>query len=231
MNDNEHALGNIPSFLFATKILVPEFLSSGKLGKYFASKDKINYYPGVKEGIYLWEMKSLLDPCSAHRSSKLKPKVYIRPEPWTAQYYKGKVNFLDDLIIDIKDEFDIIILPRGGDQGAHYKDKKFLGIQVLEEVLDLETIVPDCDLFIGAGGTMTREMAVLGVPTISVYQDELLEVDKHLIRVGAFIHAPKLSASELKMYLLASARGVIDRELLIKGRQAYTMIKHAILTT
>lgn len=31
MNDNEHALGNVPSFLAATTIMVPEFLSLANL--------------------------------------------------------------------------------------------------------------------------------------------------------------------------------------------------------
>ena len=54
MNDNEHALGNIPSFIFATKILIPEFLDPKKAMKQCARKSKIIQYPGVKEGIYLW---------------------------------------------------------------------------------------------------------------------------------------------------------------------------------
>ena len=33
MNDNEHAMGNIPSFVFANKILIPEFLDRKKVHK------------------------------------------------------------------------------------------------------------------------------------------------------------------------------------------------------
>ena len=35
---------------------------------------------------------------------------------------------------------------------------------------------------------MTREMAVLGIPTISVYQDELLDVDRFLLQHVEAIH-------------------------------------------
>ncbi len=41
MNDNEHALGNIPSFLFADKILIPEFLKRETVRKQFAKDSKI----------------------------------------------------------------------------------------------------------------------------------------------------------------------------------------------
>jgi predicted glycosyltransferase len=122
--------------------------------------------------------------------------VYIRPEPWTAQYYKGSRNFLDNLLLGIKDHVDVVLLPRGKEQGVHYQDPVFAGVRVVTTALDIADIAPDCDLFIGAGGTMTREMAVLGIPTISVYQDELLDVDRYLLDVKAFIHRPELTAAE-----------------------------------
>ena len=54
LNDNEHALGNVPSFLFATKVMVPEYLDRKKVRMQGARSAKILQYPGVKEGIYLW---------------------------------------------------------------------------------------------------------------------------------------------------------------------------------
>src|SRR3981189_1483374 len=53
MNDNEHALGNVPAFAAASRILVPECLSEENLRRQFASRRKVCRYPGVKEGIYL----------------------------------------------------------------------------------------------------------------------------------------------------------------------------------
>ncbi len=72
--------------------------------------------------------------------------------------------------------------------------------------LDIAEIAPDCDLFIGAGGTMTREMAVLGIPTISVYQEKLLDVDRHLMARDALLHRPRLTAAEALRYLEQSTR-------------------------
>lgn len=45
-NDNEHALGNLPSFIFANKIFIPENLELGKTSWYNALKAKISHYPG-----------------------------------------------------------------------------------------------------------------------------------------------------------------------------------------
>ena len=160
MNDNEHAMGNIPAFVCANAIMVPEFLGIEKLKKQLASPKKIRHYPGVKEGIYLWELDERLQQKDASRRNvKSRPVVYIRPEPWTAQYYKGSRNFLDELVLGMKDHVDIVLLPRGKEQGKHYQDDRFNGVRVVTTALDIAEITPHCDLFIGAGGTMTREMA------------------------------------------------------------------------
>lgn len=229
MNDNEHAMGNIPSFVFARKIMVPEFLAAEKLRGQWADPRKVVNYPGVKEGIYLWDLDARLRSAGGDRPRKARPTAYIRPEPWTAQYYKGSRNFLDDLILGIKDKVDVIVLPRGKEQGLHYRGERFAGVRVIDTALDIADIAPDCDLFVGAGGTMTREMAVLGIPTISVYQDELLDVDRYLLKVDAFVHDPALTAPRLMAMLESSARKPANRALLDKGQQAYAMVKSAIL--
>ncbi len=229
MNDNEHAMGNIPAFVCASRIMVPEFLSDEKLRKQWANPHKVIHYPGVKEGIYLWELDEQLSRKRRAAAVKERPTVYIRPEPWTAQYYKGSRNFLDDLILGIKDRTRVIVLPRGKAQGVHYREPQFAGTEVVDTALDIAQIAPDCDLFVGAGGTMTREMAVLGIPTVSVYQDELLDVDRYLLQVDAFVHAPQLTAAQLLSILQGAARKPANRLLLEKGREAYALIKESII--
>jgi predicted glycosyltransferase len=98
------------------------------------------------------------------------------------------------------------------------------------DAIDIADIAPDCDLFIGAGGTMTREMAVLGIPTISVYQDELLDVDRYLLQIGSFLHKPALKAAEALTYMDRTMRRPANRELLDKGRAAYNLVKSVILS-
>lgn len=230
MNDNEHAMGNIPAFICATKIMVPEFLGMEKLKKQWANPKKVVHYPGVKEGIYLWELQGRLqNQAKAVAMAKKKPVVYVRPEPWTAQYYTGSRNFMDDLLLGMKDHVSIVLLPRGKEQGVHYQQPNFNGIRVVTNALDIADIAPDCDLFIGAGGTMTREMAVLGIPTISVYQDELLDVDRHLLNVGAFSHHPDLTAAQALEFLAAASQRPPNRDLLTKGKAAYDLVKSQIL--
>lgn len=222
MNDNEHAMGNIPSFMFAKSILVPEFLKSSALKRQFAKESKIIRYEGVKEGIYLWDRV-------VKRNVKDKKIIYVRPEPLTAQYYKGALNFLDETLIEIKKYAKVVVLPRGKAQGQYYKQDKFNGISVQDKPLTIEEIASDCTLFIGAGGTMTREMAVLGIPTISVYQDELLEVDRYLIETGMMIHDANLKVGKLLSYLENAIDKPANKELLVKGEKSYHLIKNLLV--
>jgi predicted glycosyltransferase len=224
MNDNEHALGNIPSFAFADRILVPECIAAGKLRRQLARSSKVVRYPGVKEGIYLWQLAESIRVAAAGRGTRARPSVYVRPEPWTAQYYKGRLNFLDAPLMAIKDRVDVTVLPRGAAQGTHYRTPEFEGMRVIDTALDVSEIAADCDLFVGAGGTMTREMAVLGIPTISVYQDELLDVDRFLLAQGAFVHQPALTADFLMEYLEGALRRPPSLALLEKGRLAYELV-------
>jgi len=227
LNDNEHAAGNRVSFLFADKIMVPEFLDTEKVRNQWAREEKIIRYPGVKEGVYLWSNIQVI--FSDKDNPKHKKRIFIRPEPWTAQYYKGKRNFIDKLLVGIRDKYETILLPRGKVQETYYRKDRFRGVIVAEKSMNLNKIMANCDLFIGAGGTMTREAAVLGIPTISIYQDVLLDVDNYLIEKGYMIHNKHLDAEYVTDYLEKKNKRPPDNELLGKGKAAYDLIKNTIL--
>lgn len=231
MNDNEHAQGNRLAFLFAGKIIVPKLLGAANLRKQWAKPSKVVTYPGVKEGIYLWNYLSMEPDKDRYKGKQSFPKtIFIRPEPLTAQYYKAELNFIDDLLLDLKDRFKLVILPRAKVQETYYRQPRFAGIHVPEKPIGLPQIMKNCDLFIGAGGTMTREAAVLGVPTISIYQDELLEVDKYLIEKGAMVHIKSPNAEAVTDFLAKREKKRADPELLGKGKEAYALVMKSILS-
>jgi hypothetical protein len=225
INDNEHAAGNRISFLCAGTIMVPEFLSMDSVRRQWGNPKKVIHYPGVKEGVYL----STLNGSGGTPEHGSATEIFIRPEPWTAQYYRGAVDFLDDLIIGLKNKYRIILMPRGHRQAEHYRQPQFQGIAIPAEPLTLEDMVARCSLFIGAGGTMTREAAVLGIPTMSVYQGELLAVDRYLIGQGCMVHRPRLSADDVRLFLENTQRRSPSRELLRKGIAAADLIRTTLL--
>ncbi len=229
LNDNEYAAGNLISFRFATVVMVPEFLDRAKVQMQGAKPEKIVSYPGVKEGVYLWQYGAEGVKKTENGRPGEKGTIFVRPEPWTAQYYKGEINFMDDLLIGLKERFNVVLLPRGKVQEDYYQQERFSGVMVPATSISLADIMAKCDLFVGAGGTMTREAAVLGVPTISIYQDELLDVDRFLIDKGFMIHHTKPTAQFVADFFQKAGRRLPERQLLDKGRQAYGLIMAVLL--
>ncbi len=227
-NDNEHAMGNKPAFLCARTILIPENLPVERVAKGGVSARKVIQYPGVKEGIYLWSKGEAIQEKRKLQTGK-EVKIYIRPEPQTAQYYKGKQNFLDDTIVALQEKYSITVLPRDANQSAHYRQEKFKHTRVPEKPLGFDAIAEECTVFIGAGGSMTRELAILGIPTISVYQDDLLEVDQYLLAKGLMQHEPDLTAEKVTQYINSLENAPPSLELMNKGKQAYQLFKQEIL--
>lgn len=227
-NDNEHAAGNIVAFYFANKILLPK---SFILNKYLNNKwikSKITYYPGVKEGIYLWIKHQEL----TFKRSQTKPStinIYIRPEPQTAQYYTGAIFFLDEIILQLQEKFSITILTRNKEQLDHYSQDTFKACHVPSKPIHFDEIALDCTLFIGAGGSMTREFALLGIPTISVYQDKLLAVDHLLLQNQLLQHFPLLKTDDVLQVIEGARLRKYDNVLLDLGKQAYSILKAEII--
>ncbi|HXK36907.1 MAG TPA: DUF354 domain-containing protein, partial [Candidatus Paceibacterota bacterium] len=110
-----------------------------------------------------------------------------------------------------------------------YRQARFDGITVPIEPLTLEMLASRCSLFIGAGGTMTREAAVLGIPTLSVYQGALLAVDRYLIDQGYMTHRTRLTAEFVNRFLGAVRRQPPRDDLLRKGSAAAKLIKNVLL--
>jgi predicted glycosyltransferase len=227
-NDNEHAMGNKPSFLCATTILIPENLAISKVARNGVSAKKVIQYPGVKEGIYLWSKGEKIQQQRSQNQSK-EINIYIRPEPQTAQYYKGKENFLDDTIVALQGKYKITVLPRDANQASHYKQEKFSATHVPDKPMSFDVIAANCSIFIGAGGSMTRELAILGIPTISVYQDELLDVDQFLLAKGLILHEPMLTPEKVESYISSLQNKPPALELMNKGKEAYQLFKKEIL--
>jgi uncharacterized protein len=223
-NDNEHAKGNIFGFLFATLVVLPVSLSDENFTKKWPLKTKLNFYPSVKEAIYLSQQPELLTILESKKS-----KIYFRPEPWSAQYYKGPLNFFDDILLKLSTEYDVIILPRDKIQGEHYKQNKFSSLKVAYKPLSLFSIVSDCLLFIGAGGSMTRELAVLEIPVISIYQAELLSVDRYLVEKGLMKVNPDITYEDINAFLRSGYGTERTWSAYNEGKESFQLINNLIM--
>lgn len=75
---------------------------------------------------------------------------------------------------------------------------------------------------------MTREMAMMGIPTISVYQGELLEVDKFLIAERLMVYKPDIKIKDVEDMVTCNSEPHINKKLVEKGKEAYELFKSQI---
>jgi len=88
------------------------------------------------------------------------PLIVVRQSEFKASYMKGT-----DVTVDIAKKLtslgNVVFLPR-------YKKEKIEGLTVPERFVDSLSLVKEADLVIGVGGTIAREAALQGTPSIVV---------------------------------------------------------------
>ncbi|MFQ6095631.1 MAG: DUF354 domain-containing protein [Candidatus Bathyarchaeia archaeon] len=121
-----------------------------------------------------------------------KPILTFRTEETFAAYLLGKtkgasiVPVVERLIEDGGD-YQIVIIPRYKGQIRSLKKAFKERVTVCESVIDGPSLLFYTTIFIGAGGTMSTEAALLGVPTLSCYPGSPFMIEKYLIKKGLII--------------------------------------------
>jgi hypothetical protein len=224
-NDNEFAKGNVLANVFADSVIYPESLEPLVAHSFF--NKKFSYYPGTKEGIYL----SKLTLSRSEKKSNAQHQVCIRPEPWTAQYHQRDDKVLVELLKGLSKSATITILPRDKIQHDFFESLAMAHVKIQQLPLSLSDIYQQFDFFIGAGGYMSRELACMGLPCLSMYQGDLLSVDKSLISIGVMSHHKLPTAMLVNKLLSANQEDISNSVNTLKnqGKVARQIIEHAVL--
>lgn len=121
--------------------------------------------------------------------------VVFRAEEAFASYLLGKTSDDNPLIaplikevLDIDEELQIIVIIRYGRQKSSLR-KLFSKIIIIDHVIDSASLISNSTLFIGGGGTMSIEAALLGIPTISFFPGRLYYEDTFIKE--ELLHHPK----------------------------------------
>lgn len=185
MMDYEHQPANHLSFRFARRVIVPVTFPEASLRRFGASPPKVLRYQGFKEELYLAGVAP--DP-SVIVSLGLDPErvtAAMRPPPEGALYHAhGNPRFEAILENVLSEGGQVALLPRTSEQATRYRRP---GVAIPERPVDGRALLATVDLTIGAGGTMTRESALLGTPTYTVFLGELAAQDAELIRLGRIV--------------------------------------------
>lgn len=184
MMDYEHQPANHVSFRLARRVIVPTVFPESALRRFGASARKVVRYEGFKEELYLGGFEpdpAVLAEVGVEPDGVL---VVMRPPPEGALYHQHGNPRFEELLRDARacDGVRIVVLPRSGSQSARYRALD--GVVVPARPVDGRSLVARADVVIGAGGTMSREAALLGTPTYTIFAGRLAAVDAELMRLG-----------------------------------------------
>lgn len=185
--DFEHQPANHLAFRLARTVLLPAALERCGLDRQGATARKTRFYGGLKEELYLADFQpdaGLLGRLGVELGDGGK-LVVARPAPDLAAYHSFENPLFARCVTHVLRDprTTVVVLPRHAGQRAALAE---LGPRciVAERAVDSRSLMSQADLMIGAGGTMTREAALLGVPTVSIFAGRRPAVDVWLERRG-----------------------------------------------
>jgi predicted glycosyltransferase len=185
--DFEHQPANHLAFRLANTILLPEVLTTRSLRWQGARPQKVIRYPGLKEELYIGEFRP-----DAEILSKLgldpRPRTVaaVRTPPSRAVYHPSHNPLFEGVLRTVCEMTDTacVVLPRHPEQVAAVEALGLPNCVVPRLAIDSRSLIYASDAFIGAGGTMTREAALMGIPTWTMFAGDTPAVDSWLERRG-----------------------------------------------
>jgi predicted glycosyltransferase len=187
--DFERQPANHLGFRMATLVLLPDAVPASAVRLQGARGAKVRRYPGLKESLYIGDFEpdpEILASFGVARDAQ-HPVVVMRTPPSRATYHRFDNPLVEELlgVIAREDRVRCVVLARYPEQREAIAARDLPNVVLPVDAINSRQLMYEADLVIGAGGTMTREAALLGVPTVSIYAGEQPAVDRWLEQTGA----------------------------------------------
>ena len=148
------------------KLLIPWIIPKKEFTKFGINIKDIISYRAIDAAIIAKRKGSK----NSKKLVKSKRKVIlVRVEEEYASYSTKKrpaIPIIKEIIKNFSDQ-EIIVMGRYTSQARHLDQTFGKKIRVLNKIVDSKTLLENASVFVGSGGTMTAESALLGIPTIS----------------------------------------------------------------
>ena len=166
-SDSPHANAVMKlSLPLVQKLMTPWIIPKKEFTKFGISEKNIIHYKAIDASIIVKRQISN----NSIKISRNKKIILIRIEETEAAYAsKNKNKFVIILknIIKKCPNARIIVLSRYKWQNDFLKQNFGNKIKIIKNLVDGKSLLLQSDVFVGSGGTMTAESALLGIPTIS----------------------------------------------------------------
>ena len=151
------------------KLLIPYVIPKKEFSKFGINEKDIVQYKAI-DAVVTMQRKINQNIISPFRNNN-KKNILIRVEEEQAAYASksGKIiSIIQEVVKDFKNE-NIVVLGRYPKQIENLQKVFGKKIKVAKMSFDGKYLLNQTDVFIGSGGTMTAEAALMGIPTISYY--------------------------------------------------------------
>lgn len=186
--DFEYQPSNHLAFRLADTILMPDAIDPALVRRQGATRAKLRWYPGYKEELYLGEFEPDADVFERVGVEKQPGNVVVvtRTPPTRALYHQRENELYMGALLALGSQPNVrcVVLTRHPEQRIAVAQLDLPNLIVPEHAVDALSLMYAADLVLGGGGTMTREAALLGIPTYSVFQGRRPAVDRALERSG-----------------------------------------------
>ncbi|MBI3842331.1 MAG: DUF354 domain-containing protein [Thaumarchaeota archaeon] len=169
------------------KLLIPWIIPYREFQRYGIAKKDIIKYKAIDAAVIVRETskKYSRDDFSLTK----KKTILVRPEESQAAYISKEraktTNIIREIIREFSD-YNIVILGRYLSQIRAFKKEFGNKAIVMDKVVDGKSLLEFTDFFIGSGGTMTAEAALMGIPTIS-YNAVPNNIEEYLAKKGLLV--------------------------------------------
>ena len=183
------------------KLLIPWIIPKKKFTKFGINQNNIIQYKAIDAAtISKRKIKNI-------KKTVGKRIILIRLEEDEASYSLKKRPIIP-IVKEILKEFsgqEIVIMTRYATQKKYLQQIFQKKIKILSTVVDSKLLLYNADIFIGSGGTMTAESALLGIPTIS-YDAVPNIIEDYLVRKKLVIREvnPKKMVNAMKKVFKSS---------------------------
>jgi predicted glycosyltransferase len=226
LNDSPHseAVARLTVPL-ATMLLTPKIIPKTAWTEFGIQPRRILQYNAIDPWAWLKDFEPNRKILQRLGLVKSKPIIVFRAEESFASYLLGRASkrpswmpLLKNLLHS-KPDVQAVVLPRYETQVDFLTERFGRQATVCKTTIDASSLLAHTSIFVGAGGTMTAEAALLGVPTFSCYPGKPFLIEDYLVRKGLVVRETDCRKVERKILETLDDIETVTKAQALRARQ------------
>ena len=196
VNDSPHSLvaGKL-SLPLSHHLFTPWIIPFSAWSVFGVTRRQVSRYKALDPAAWL-KRRPRTEPPRSMKGERT--RILVRLEESYAPYLAGSdESWSERVLVRLAHDFEgeeLVALCRYDDQLASVRKKFGSVYTVPQEAVDGAGMIERSSVFVGMGGTMTAEAALLGVPAVSAFQGAQLYTEKYLLSKSLLLKARSVDA-------------------------------------